>query len=132
MDDNMFLSKVGDCSRGWPEGSIFNSYYTEMEGRALLLSLDCSILPLIRTLYYWVLGKEVSSTIFRVFGMIRTGIEPRSLGPLANTLPMRPMSQLWYISTAVAVVSWFHSASTDFSDSLSPFIFIIDHFRLAL
>ena len=23
-------SKVGDFSRGWPEGSIFNSYYTEV------------------------------------------------------------------------------------------------------
>ena len=24
------VSKVGDCSRGQPEGSLFNSYYTEM------------------------------------------------------------------------------------------------------
>ena len=24
------VSKVGDHSRGWPEGSLFNSYYTEM------------------------------------------------------------------------------------------------------
>ena len=24
------LSKVGDCSRGRPEGSLFNSYYTEV------------------------------------------------------------------------------------------------------
>ena len=23
-------SKVGDRSRGWPEGSLFNSYYTEV------------------------------------------------------------------------------------------------------
>ena len=30
----------------------------------LLLSQDCSTLPLIRTLYCWVLSKEVSSTIF--------------------------------------------------------------------
>ena len=30
---------------------------------------------------------EVSSTIFKVFGMTRPGIEPRSPGPLANTLP---------------------------------------------
>ena len=27
---NVSKSKVGDCSRGQPEGSIFNSYYTEM------------------------------------------------------------------------------------------------------
>ena len=24
------LSKVGDHSRGWPKGSLFNSYYTEV------------------------------------------------------------------------------------------------------
>ena len=79
--------KVGDRSRGWPEGSIFNSYYIEVSGRALLLSLDCSALPLIRTLYCWVLSKEVSSTILKVFGMSWPGIEPKSPGPLANTLP---------------------------------------------
>ena len=54
-------------------------------GRVLLLSLDCVILPLIRTLYCRVLSKEGSSTIFKVFGMMRPGIEPRSPGSLANT-----------------------------------------------
>ena len=24
------VSKVGDCRWGWPEGSLFNSYYTEV------------------------------------------------------------------------------------------------------
>ena len=24
------VSKVGDRSRGWPEGSLFDSYYTEV------------------------------------------------------------------------------------------------------
>ena len=33
--------------------------------------------------------KEVSSTIFQVFSMTRPGIEPRTPGPLANTLPTR-------------------------------------------
>ena len=33
-----------------------------------------------------MLSKVVSSTIFKVFGMTRPGIEPRSPGPLANTL----------------------------------------------
>ena len=61
--------------------------------RALLLSLDCSTLPLIHTLYCWVLNKEVSSTIFKVFGMTRPGIEPWSPGPLANTLPTGPVNQ---------------------------------------
>ena len=41
-------NKVGGHSRGWPESSLFNSYYTQ--GRALLLFLDCSTLPLIHTL----------------------------------------------------------------------------------
>ena len=64
--------------RGRPEGSLFNSYHTAVLGRALLLSLDCSTLPLIRTLYCWELSKEVSSTILKVFGMTRPGIELRS------------------------------------------------------
>ena len=63
------VSKVGDRSRGQPEGSLFNSYYTEVLG-ALLLSLYC-----------WVLSKETSSTILKVFGMTRPGIEPMSSRP---------------------------------------------------
>ena len=43
-------SKVDDRCRWWLEGSLFNSYYTKVYGRALLLSLDCSTLPLILTL----------------------------------------------------------------------------------
>ena len=35
-------SKVGDRSRRWPESSLFDSYYTKVQGRELLLSLDCS------------------------------------------------------------------------------------------
>ena len=87
-------SKVGDRSRGRPEVSLFNSEYTEVSGRALLLSLDFSTLPLIHTLYCWVLSKEVSSTIFKVFGMTRPGIEPRSTGPLANHVEI--WSLKWY------------------------------------
>ena len=90
-------SKVGDRSRGRPEGSLFDSYYNKELGRALLLSLDCHTLPLIRALYCRLLSKEVSSTISKVFGMTRPGIEPRSSRPLANTLPNRPMSRLWNI-----------------------------------
>ena len=55
--------------------------------------MDFSTLPLIRTLYWLVLSKEVLSTIFKVFGMTRSRIEPRSPGLLANTLPTRPMSR---------------------------------------
>ena len=75
---------------GDQNGSLFNSYHTEVLGRALLLSLDCSTLRLICTLYCWVLRKEVSSTIFKVFGMTWPGIEFRSPEPFANTLPTDP------------------------------------------
>ena len=80
-------SKVADRSRRRPEGTLINTFYKEVLGRALLLSLDCSTLPSIRALYCWVLSQEVSSTIFKVFGMTRPGIKPRSPGKLANTLP---------------------------------------------
>ena len=38
----IIISKVGDHSWGWLEGSLFNCYHTEVLGRALLHSLDCS------------------------------------------------------------------------------------------
>ena len=41
------ISKVGDLSRRWPENSLFNSYYTDVLERALLLPQDCATLPLI-------------------------------------------------------------------------------------
>ena len=40
-----------------------------------------------------MLSKVVSSSIFKVFGMTRPGIEPRSPGALANTLTAGPMSR---------------------------------------
>ena len=80
--------KVVDRCWGRPEGSLFNSYYSEV-----LLSLDCSTLPLIRTLYCWLLSKKVSNTIFKVFGITRPGIEPRSPGPLTNTVPTRNVTK---------------------------------------
>ena len=41
-----------------------------------------------------MLSKQVSSTIFWVFGMTQTGIKPQSLWPLVNTLLIRSMAQL--------------------------------------
>ena len=38
-------SKVVDCSRGEPEGSLLNSYYTEVYGWALLLSSTAPLYP---------------------------------------------------------------------------------------
>ena len=69
-----------------------------MYGRAPLLSLDCSTLLLIRTLYCWMLSKEVSTTTFWDFRMTRPGIEHRSLGSLANTLPTRSMREIEYFN----------------------------------
>ena len=55
------------------------------------------IAPLTLDPYFILLSvkKEVSSTIFCVFIMIRPGIEPQSLGSLANTLP----TNIIYITT---------------------------------
>ena len=50
-------------------------------------SFSIATIPSIHTLYCWVLRKEISSTILKVFGMTRPGIEPRSSGSLSNTLP---------------------------------------------
>ena len=82
---------VGNCSWRWPEGFLFDSYNTKVERRVLLLSLDCSTLPLILTR---VLSKVASSTIFWVLGMTWLEIEPRSPGPLANTLTVMPIYSL--------------------------------------
>ena len=71
---------------GDPKAPFSTATTPRRRGKPLFLSLDCSTLPLICTLYCWVLSKEVSSTIFKVIGMTQTGIEPRSPRPLANTL----------------------------------------------
>ena len=68
---------------------------------ALLLSLYCSTLSLIYTLYCWVLSKELSRAIVKVFGMTQPGIETRSPGPLANTLLTRLMIQLKMVSCSL-------------------------------
>ena len=74
-------------------------------GRVLLLFLDCFTLPLMRTLYCWVLSKEELSTIFKVFGMTRPGVEPRYPGPLANTLSIRPMKYSSKLTKAAISIS---------------------------
>ena len=62
-----------------------------------LLYLDCPALPLMRTLWCWVQSKEISNTIFWVFGMTRPGIEFRSSGPLANTTQLAYGPVKWAI-----------------------------------
>ena len=71
--------KLGD-----PKASFSITTTLNVLGRALLLSLDCSSLPMICTFQCWVLSKQA----FWVFDMTRPEIESRSPGPLANTLPM--------------------------------------------
>ena len=89
--------KLATVIKADPSGSLFNSYYTDVLGRALLLSLDCSTLRLIHTLEWWVISKEASSTIFWVIVMIRVGIEPRSPCPLVNTLTIMLMPGRMYL-----------------------------------
>ena len=96
-----------DFSRRWPDGSLFNSYYTKVLERALLLSLNCFTLPLFRILWFWVLSKEVSNTIFWVFGMTRPGIEPRFSGLLVNTKLVWPM--LWSNSSDLIIMICLHT-----------------------
>ena len=38
----IYIYKVGDRSREQPKGSLFNSYYTKVKRKALLISLGCS------------------------------------------------------------------------------------------
>ena len=48
-----------------------------------------------------MLNKDVSSTIFKVFAMTQPRIEPRSSGPLANTLHTRPIN--WHQKNCLTV-----------------------------
>ena len=116
------LRRVGDRRRERPEGSLFSSYYTNVLGRALLLSLDCSTLPLILTLYCWVLNKDVSNTIIKVLGMTRPGIEPMSPRPLENTQSNRPMNRFLL---AFRTLHWF---IIDFVMASSSLICVHIHF----
>ena len=63
--------------------------------KSATFSLDCSILPWIRILYYRVLSNDVSSTIFESFFLLRCGIELRSPGPLVNNRPTTSMGVLY-------------------------------------
>ena len=79
----LYIYKLATIVKG-DQKAPFSIATTPRLGEAQLLSLDCSTLPFIRTLYCLVLSKEVSSTIFKVFGMRKHGIEPRSPGPLGE------------------------------------------------
>ena len=73
-------------SRGWPEGSLFDSLVGEGATPSPGL-LQFTLDP-----YLILLSKEASSTIFWAFSMTQTGIGPRSPRPMVNTLTIMPMS----------------------------------------
>ena len=79
-----------------------------MLGRALLVSLNCSTLPFVLTLWCWLLSKTASITIFCVFCMTRPGIEPRAHGPLANILLVKPMGLNFVVSINPADWTWYN------------------------
>ena len=81
-------SKVGDRGRGQPEATT-----PRCRGGRYSFSWIDPLYPRYVPLYCWVLSQELSSTIFKVFGMTRPEIEPKSPGPLENSLPTRPMSR---------------------------------------
>ena len=84
------IYKLTNHSWGWPKGFFFNSYYTQLFGRSILLSLDCS-------LYTWSIlyNAECKARWHQVqFWYDLTGDWVR---PLVNTLIIMPMGQYIYI-----------------------------------
>ena len=75
-----------------------------------------------------MLSKEASSTIFWVFGMTRPGIEPRSPGPLANTLTTIPVVCMKHLKRVrdhlFHSVKWFQAFLSTNNNSIKyqPFI----------
>ena len=51
-----------------------------------------------------MLSKDISGTIFRIFGMTGPKTESRSPGPLVNTLPYRPVLYI-YIYIYIYILS---------------------------
>ena len=68
----------------------FSIATTPMCKGALLLSMDCSTLPLIRTLMMLSVKQGGIKYHFLKVFMTRLGIEPQSPGPLVNTLATGP------------------------------------------
>ena len=87
-------SKVGDRSRGGPEGSLFNSYYTKLYGEGA--TPFSGLLHFTFDVYLIMLSVKQGNIKYHfwVFVITRRGIEPWSPGPLANTLLIRPKAKL--------------------------------------
>ena len=89
------IYKLVNLSQGQPEGSLFNSYDTEAEKRALLFSLDCSNYPWSIHYNAECSAKRHQIPFFWVFVMTQPGIEPWSTRLLMNTLIIMPMGWLY-------------------------------------
>ena len=86
--------KLVTVVEGDPKAPFSIATTQRCRGRRYSFTLDCSTLPLIRTIYCWVLSKEVSSTIFKVFGMTRPGLPDH----WRTRLPTRPILKEYFIS----------------------------------
>ena len=80
------IKKVGYQSRGWPEGSLFNSYNTEVWGKALLLPLNFSTLPFV---VYWFIQCN-----FRYCGGIKDIMFLKHAGTERSRSVVRPTSDV--------------------------------------
>ena len=72
-----------------------------------------------------------SSTIFWVFGMTQPGIEPRSLGPLANTLLIIPMGRLrTNIILIIIIIITAGLTTSDYTSQLTFLLTGLEYLRL--
>ena len=101
-----------DCSRGWPEGSFFNSYYMDVWGGHYSFPWIAPLYPSYISVCR-VLSKEVWSTILLVFRMTWPRIESRSPGPLANTLPTWLISWKGMNLSVLQPANWQIAGQTD-------------------
>ena len=69
-----------------------------------------------------MLSKEVSSTIFKVFGMTRPGIEPRSPGPMVNTLPTWTMSVVDVVTEMKQLISKSMNSNNYIKENLPTYV----------
>ena len=104
------LSKVGDRSWERPENSFSIAATPRCWGGRYSFPWIAPLYP-----WYvpsiWVLSKEVSSTILKVFGMTRPGIEPRSPRQLSNSLPIWPSLKKCYLIPPCLTLSILRYAS---------------------
>ena len=89
-----FPSKAGDRSRGRREGSLFNSYYTEMSGKALFFSLDCP------NLFQWLLHLGVGEATTPVFRLPHFTLDTYLIYLICSARRYQvPFLKIWYDST---------------------------------